>query len=113
MYFWLFFSFDAPSCVCVGVFVVCISLVLGGPQCPGHVLFFWLCYANIRLILLSSNWELGKGKRKEGGVGVECDRHRHRHPGHIAIAEAFLGLCFGLESDLNLKFKSQLLDTGH
>jgi hypothetical protein len=45
-------------CTFLCVFVICLSLVLGGSQCAGHktAVCFWLCYADVCLIPLSNCW---------------------------------------------------------
>jgi hypothetical protein len=44
------------GCAFVCVFVICSSLVSGGFQCPKHkhAVCFWLCYADVFLIMLSN-----------------------------------------------------------
>ena len=43
------------------VFVICSSLVSGGFQCPKHkhAVCFWLCYADVCLIMLSNDMKRG------------------------------------------------------
>ena len=47
-------------CAFVGVFVICLSLVLWGCRCPEHetAVYFWLCYAGVCLIMVFNK---GKG----------------------------------------------------
>ena len=54
-------------CAFVCVFVICLSLVLGGCRCAGHktALCFWLCYGGCSLIVVLNQ---GRGSKEQGSV---------------------------------------------
>jgi hypothetical protein len=85
-------------CAFVCVFVICLSLVLGGSHCAGHktAVYFWLCYGGCSLIVVLNGW-MGVSLVRLSYLGVGCyiaqgpgpgrrsDNNEQEQPGQSAV----------------------------